>query len=77
MDFALRPSAVHLDEVVTTGTRALERTATESAAPIDVISGSLLESTGAVETWQQLEYLTLRRSQRRKRTSMPMPMEDV
>lgn len=30
-----------------------------------------------IETWQQLERLTLRRSQRRKRTAMPTPMDDV
>ena len=31
-----------------------------------------------IETWQQLENMTLRRSQkRRKRTAMPSPMEDV
>ena len=30
-----------------------------------------------IETWQQLESMTLRRSQKRKRTAMPHPMEDV
>jgi DNA polymerase-3 subunit epsilon len=30
-----------------------------------------------IETWQQLESLTLRRSQKKKRTAMPTPMEDV
>jgi iron complex outermembrane receptor protein len=53
--FELEPSAVPLDEVVTIGTRALERTATASAVPIDVISNQLLENTGVVETWQQLQ----------------------
>jgi iron complex outermembrane recepter protein len=56
-DFALQPSAIPLDEVVTTGTRALERTATGSAVPIDVLSSQMLETTGAVETWQQLQRL--------------------
>jgi iron complex outermembrane recepter protein len=56
-DFDLHRGAVHLDEVVTMGTRARERTATESAVPVDVISSQLLESTGALETWQQLQRL--------------------
>jgi DNA polymerase-3 subunit epsilon len=30
-----------------------------------------------IETWQQLQQLTLRRSQKRKRTAMPTPMEDA
>ena len=30
-----------------------------------------------IETWQQLENLTLRRSQKKKRTSMPTPMDDA
>lgn len=55
--FDLEPSAVQLDELVTTGTRTLTRTATRSVAPIDVISSQLMEGTGAVETWQQLERL--------------------
>jgi hypothetical protein len=41
----LQPSAVPLNEVVTLGTRALERTATGSAVPTDVISSQLLENT--------------------------------
>ena len=57
MSFAVEPSAVPLDEVVTLGTRALERTATSSPVPVDVISSQLLESTGATETWQQLQRL--------------------
>jgi iron complex outermembrane recepter protein len=55
--FVLQPSAVPLNEVVTLGTRALERTATGSAVPIDVISSQLLENTGLIETWQQLQRL--------------------
>jgi iron complex outermembrane recepter protein len=55
--FELAPSAVPLDEVVTLGTRALERTATQSAVPVDVISSQLLESSSVVETWQQLQRL--------------------
>lgn len=55
--FVLQPSAMPLNEVVTLGTRALERTATGSAVPIDVISGQLLENTGLIETWQQLQRL--------------------
>ena len=56
-DFSLEPSAVQLDEVVTTGTRALARTVTHSAVPVDVISSQLLENSGVVETWQQLQLL--------------------
>jgi iron complex outermembrane receptor protein len=55
MAFVLQPSAVPLDEVVTVGTRALERTATRSPVPVDVISRQLLENTGVTETWQQLQ----------------------
>jgi len=53
--FALQPSAVPLEEVVTVGTRALERTVTGSPVPVDVISSQLLENTGLTETWQQLQ----------------------
>lgn len=53
--FALQPSAVPLDEVVTVGTRALERTAPRSPVPVDVISSQLLENTGMPDTWQQLQ----------------------
>ena len=56
-NFLLEPSAVQLDEVVTTGTRALARTVTRSAVPVDVISSQLMENTGVVETWQQLQRL--------------------
>ena len=55
--FVLEPSAVPLDQVVTVGTRALERTASQSPAPVDVVSSQLLENTGVVETWQQLQRL--------------------
>jgi iron complex outermembrane recepter protein len=57
VDFELKPSAVQLDQVVTTGTRTLERTATRSPVPIDVISSQAMENTGVIETWQQLERL--------------------
>jgi DNA polymerase-3 subunit epsilon len=30
-----------------------------------------------IDTWQQLEQLTLRRSQKRKRSALPMPMDDA
>jgi iron complex outermembrane receptor protein len=55
--FELQPSAVPLTDVVTLGTRELERTATGSAVPIDVITSQLLENTGLIETWQQLQRL--------------------
>ncbi|MFN2317499.1 MAG: TonB-dependent receptor domain-containing protein, partial [Gemmatimonadales bacterium] len=55
--FALEPSAVSLDEIVTIGTRALERTASRSLVPVDVLSRQSLDNTGLVETWQQLQRL--------------------
>jgi iron complex outermembrane receptor protein len=55
IDFSLHPGAVPLNEVVTIGTRALERTTTGSSVPIDVATSALLENTGTVETWQQLQ----------------------
>jgi iron complex outermembrane receptor protein len=55
VNFELAPSARHLDEVVTLGTRARERTSTASAVPVDVISSQLLENTGVTETWDQLQ----------------------
>jgi iron complex outermembrane recepter protein len=55
--FDLQPSAVRLDQIVALGTRAPERTASRSPVPVDVISRNLLENTGAVETWQQLQRL--------------------
>ncbi|CAN5327623.1 TonB-dependent receptor [soil metagenome] len=55
--FVLQPSAVPLDEVVAVGTRSLERTVSRSPVPVDVISSQLLENTGLVETWQQLQRL--------------------
>ncbi|HVF39202.1 MAG TPA: TonB-dependent receptor, partial [Gemmatimonadaceae bacterium] len=55
IDFALQPGAVPLDEIITIGTRTLERTVTKSSVPVDVIPASLLQNTGAMETWQQLQ----------------------
>src|SRR5688572_6221326 len=55
--FTLQPSAVPLDEVVALGTRALERTASGSPVPVDVVSGELLDNTGMMETWQQLQHV--------------------
>jgi iron complex outermembrane recepter protein len=55
--FDLQPSAVRLDPIVALGTRAPARTASRSPVPVDVISRSLMENTGAVETWQQLQRL--------------------
>jgi iron complex outermembrane receptor protein len=48
---------VQLDEVVTVGTRSAERTVTGSPVPVDVISSQMMENTGVVETWQQLQQL--------------------
>ncbi len=56
-DFALAPSAVPLDEVVTIGTRRVDRTVTQSPLPVDVIPETALETTGFVETWQALQRL--------------------
>ena len=55
INFSLQPGAVPLNEVVTIGTRALERTTTGSSVPVDVATSDLLENTGTVETWQQLQ----------------------
>ncbi|CAN5154401.1 TonB-dependent receptor [soil metagenome] len=55
IDFSLAPAALPLDEIVAIGTRRPDRTVSESPVPIDVISDQLLENTGAVETWQQLQ----------------------
>jgi iron complex outermembrane recepter protein len=55
--FELQPSAVRLDPLVVLGSRAPERTASQSPVPVDIISSQLLEETGAVETWQQLQRL--------------------
>lgn len=57
VNFELTPSAKQIDEVVTIGTRVQQRVATESAAPVDVISAQMLESSGVTETWQQLSRL--------------------
>jgi len=54
-DFVLTESAQPIDEVVTIGTRRLDRTVTQSPVPIDVISEALLQSTGLAETWQMLQ----------------------
>lgn len=55
VSFVLQPSAVLLDDVVAIGTRGLERTVTSSPVPVDVLSSELLENTGMIETWQQLQ----------------------
>jgi iron complex outermembrane receptor protein len=57
IDFKLSPSARQLSEVVTVGTRVHERIATESTVPVDVISSQMMENTGVMDTWQQLERL--------------------
>ncbi|HMA19963.1 MAG TPA: TonB-dependent receptor, partial [Gemmatimonadaceae bacterium] len=57
VDFELAPSVREIGEVVTLGTRAHERTTTTSAVPIDVVSSQLMENTGVLETWEQLERL--------------------
>lgn len=55
VSFALHPSAQPLDDVVSIGTRGAERSAVGSAVPVDLISSELLENTGMIETWQQLQ----------------------
>jgi iron complex outermembrane receptor protein len=54
-DTVTKASAVQLDPVVTIGTRRLDRTATHSPVPVDVISEATMQSTGLVETWQALQ----------------------
>jgi iron complex outermembrane receptor protein len=56
-DFRLEASAALLDEIVTIGTRRLDRTVARSMAPVDVLSEELLASTGAPELWQALQRL--------------------
>lgn len=55
--FELTPSAVRLDELVAIGTRGRDRTASGSPVPVDVLSRDLLDETGTLETWQQLQRL--------------------
>ncbi len=55
--FVLKPSAVPLDQVVTIGSRSLDRTMSRSPVPVDVVSSQLLEETGLPEPWQQLQQL--------------------
>lgn len=55
--FDLQPSVVRLDPLVVVGRRAPERTASQSPVPVDIISSQLLEDTGVLETWQQLQRL--------------------
>lgn len=55
--FVLQPSAVPLDQVVTIGSRSLDRTMSRSPVPVDVVSNQLLEDTGLPEPWQQLQQL--------------------
>jgi iron complex outermembrane recepter protein len=55
--FELQPSAIRLDPLVALGRRTPDRTASESPVPVDIISSQLLEETGVIETWQQLQRL--------------------
>ena len=47
-----------VEEVVVTGTRAVGRLATDSAAPVDVISGDLLRAQGASDISRALQLLS-------------------
>lgn len=55
--FTLAPSSVPLREIITIGTRGPERTASQSLVPVDVVTRQLLDNSGLVETWQQLQRL--------------------
>ncbi|MDX2193559.1 MAG: TonB-dependent receptor [Gemmatimonadales bacterium] len=57
IDFALERSAINLEEISTTGSRAPERSTTSSPVPVDVITPEMLQSTGRVELAQALQML--------------------
>ena len=54
-DWRLEKSATNLDAIVTTGTRADERTVMTSASPIDVLSTVDIQLTGRTETAQMIQ----------------------
>ncbi|MBA3890174.1 MAG: TonB-dependent receptor [Gemmatimonadaceae bacterium] len=56
-DFALVSSPVGLDQIVVTGTRAMDRTVLEAPAPIDVLTSEDIAKTGLSETSQILQML--------------------
>ncbi len=53
----LAADATTIEEVITVGTRMEGRTATESLAPVDVISETAIQSSGAVDTADMLRKL--------------------
>lgn len=56
-NFALVSSPVGLDQIVVTGTRAMDRTVLEAPAPIDVLTSEDIAQTGLSETSQILQML--------------------
>jgi iron complex outermembrane receptor protein len=54
-DWRLEKSVTNLDAIVTTGTRAEERTVMSSASPIDVLSTVDIQLTGRTETAQMIQ----------------------
>lgn len=56
-NFALVGTAVGLDQVVVTGTRATDRTVLEAPVPIDVLSAAEMRQTGHTEMSQVIQRL--------------------
>jgi len=56
-DFSLIAAPIGLDQVVVTGTRALDRTVLEAPVPIDVLSSAEIQATGRTETMQVIQML--------------------
>ena len=55
LDFSLMRSAALIDPIVSVGTRSRDRTATSSAAPVDVISSETIGTAGLPETWEVIQ----------------------
>ena len=56
-DFALAREPLALEELAVIGTRAAERTSTEAAVPVDVLTAAEIKQTGRTETAQVLQAL--------------------
>ncbi|MFN2397715.1 MAG: TonB-dependent receptor domain-containing protein [Gemmatimonadaceae bacterium] len=56
-DFSLVRAPINLDQVVVTGSRALDRSVLEAPVPIDVLSAADIRQTGLTETSQVIQML--------------------
>jgi iron complex outermembrane receptor protein len=56
-NFTLTAAPLGLDQIVVTGTRALDRTVLEAPVPVDVLSSAEIVATGRSETMQVLQML--------------------